>query len=444
MTSHERRTSIDRASVQSILSPKAESPAAADPPSPHIGVSPNRDQFSMPPPSRPQLGHARARSSISRRSNRLSLSFPIATGLAPYSNDSSRPTPTSTSSQSFPPTPVDSAHTSPNDPASYLVALAGQERKVLELKEELQKAEAELIKLKDQWKLRESYKKRAEIRAIQPLQLVQSTSTESTGNSIDVSKRNSMEIDKRKALLTKSLSVSTNDSRRKFSGAHTRTLSLLSPERANYKQPFSFPPVQETSENSPPKASSIPDTSQGITRINSNRNRHSYQSGVTHAKLIAEDVKAGLWTFLEDIRQATIGDEAAENAAAGKKNADPVKTAGKQPSRNSLRASARRRNQSPRGSPSPRPRDGERTIFDAVESSLVADKAKVKTKKSFQNRKTAKPISLAAPAIDDLDDGWSNWDSPMPKSPRWSGSTTASETPPTPSNGKKGVEHVVE
>lgn len=333
---------------------------------------------------------------------------------------------------------------SPNDPASYLVALASQERKVLELKEELQKAEADLLKLKDQWKLRESYKKRAEIRATQPLQPI-NASSDGTENAVDVSKRNSLEIDKRKALLTKSLNVSTTD-RRKFSGAHTRTLSLLSPERANYKQSFPFPPVQESAENSPPKSTSIPDTSQGITKINANRNRHSYQSGVTHAKLIAEDVKAGLWTFLEDIRQATIGDEAAENGGTGKKHVDPVKTAVKKSSKNSLRNSERKRNQSPRGSPSLKPRDSsiqERTLFDAVESSLNADKTKAKTKKAISKQKTTKPISLAAPAIDDLDDGWSNWDSPMPKSPRWSGSTTVSEDPPTPSNGKIEAEHSV-
>jgi hypothetical protein len=48
-------------------------------------------------------------------------------------------------------------------------------------------------------------------------------------------------------------------------------------------------------------------------------------------------------------------------------------------------------------------------------------------------KKTSRPLSLAAPA-DDLDDDWSNWDSPTPKSPRWSGSTTLSD-PATPSNG---------
>lgn len=446
MTSHNRRPSIDRASVQSILAPKVQSPAAADPPSPHIGASPNREQFSMAPPSRPNLGHARAQSYAGRRTNRLSLSFPIATGIAPYNSDSSKHTPTSSSAQSFPPTPPDSSIISPTDPTGYLVALAGQERKVLELKEELKKAEAELLKLKDQWRMRESYKKLAEIRAVQPLQAVQATGADGGNDAGDVAARQSLELDKRKALLN-NLNISTKDSRRKFSGAHTRTLSLLSPERANYKQPFPFPPVRESVESSPPKGTGIPDTSHGITRINS-RNRHSYQSGVTHnAKLIAEDVKAGLWTFLEDIRQATIGDEAAEAAAAkNKKPVDPVKQAVKKSSRSSLRNSDRRRNQSPRGSPSPKARESpvpERSIFDAVETSLAVDKSRARSKKTMAKQKSSKPISLAAPAIDDLDDGWSNWDSPLPKSPRWSGSTTVSEDPPTPSNGRLLEEELI-
>jgi hypothetical protein len=59
----------------------------------------------------------------------------------------------------------------------------------------------------------------------------------------------------------------------------------------------------------------MPDTSQGITKINTNRARH-YQGRVTHnAKLTAEDVKAGLWTFLEDLRQATVGEEGESGTA---------------------------------------------------------------------------------------------------------------------------------
>ena len=389
----------------------------------------------MPPPPRPE-GLSRTPSYTPRRPNRLSLSFPIATGIAPYSSDSSRPTPTSASSHSFPPTPPESV-ISPTDPASFLVAVAGQERKVLELKDELYKAEQELKRLKRQWMHRESFKKGAEskhIEQLQPLDAIVAAGGDA-GETALITTRHSMEIDKRKALLN-NLNIPKDkdkDARRKFSGAHTRTLSLLSPERSNYAQPFPFPPQESAEHSISSREPIIPDTSSAITRINSNKNRHSLQNGVTHnVKLIAEDVKAGLWTFMEDIRQATIGDEA--TGQTNKVTPDPVKAASKKSSKNNLRNSEKRRGQSPRGSPQPRMRDtSSGSLLDAAEPG--ADKSRPRTKTSLSKQKISRPLSLAAPAIDDLDEGWSNWDSPVPKSPRWSGSSATTDAPLTPSMG---------
>ena len=56
------------------------------------------------------------------------------------------------------------------DSNTFLTALASQERRVLELKEELQKAETDLEKLKRQWTTHEAAKKRNELRQIEPLQ----------------------------------------------------------------------------------------------------------------------------------------------------------------------------------------------------------------------------------------------------------------------------------
>src|SRR3954447_17636338 len=149
MASHNRRrSSIDSASVQSILT-SGESAKALASPSPHVGNSPNRAHFAMSPPPRPLAKHSRALSYTPRRPNRLSLSFPVAASTD--SNDSARPTPTSSNTSSFPPTPAEVSIASPNDPNGFLVSLASQERKVLELKEELQKAEAELETLKRRW-----------------------------------------------------------------------------------------------------------------------------------------------------------------------------------------------------------------------------------------------------------------------------------------------------
>jgi hypothetical protein len=323
---------------------------------------------------------------------------------------------------------------------------------VLELKEELEKAEADLTKLKRQWAVHEAHKKKAEIRHVEQLQPLQTVATEGAFNEDGTIKtRQSAELDRRKALLS---NINTKESRRKvISGGHTRTLSLLSPERSNYPRPF--PPVRENSSESQgsqssfPRSTTMPDTSQGITRVGSHRARPlSYQGGLTHgAKQVAEDVKAGLWTFLEDLRQATVGDEAVNGTMNRASTEHTSKGPMRKGSKSSLlgadkgrsqKGNANSQTQSPR-TPSPRTWDsltgGNNALLDAagslwpdVEQSQAAAKTATPAKKS-------RTLSLAAPALDD-DDDWSNWDSPTPKSPRWSGSTTVSEDPATPSSGK--------
>ena len=428
---HRRRSSINRASVEFILTSGEPSQPAA-PPSPHVGDSPNRAHFAMSPPARPTPSHSRALSYTLRNPNRLSLSFPVATSS--NSNESSRPTPTSSDAQSFPPTPADPSPL-PNDSNGFLVALAGQERRVLELKEELQKAEDELKRLKKQWANHEAHKKKAEIRHFEQLQPLQTVVTGGSSDESEVKTRQSSELDRRKAILS-NLNIpkdSPKESRRKFSGAHTRALSLLSPERSNFTQPF--PPVQESgSENSGfPRSTTMPDTSQGITKVSSRHSRNSYHGGVTHgAKQIAEDVKAGLWTFLEDLRQATVGDEAV-HGSPNRTNLDASNSGtARRGSKTSLLSNERKRDKSPRGL-SPRTWDsltGSPALLDAAGSMWSDDQLRT----SKTPKKTNRPLSLAAPNVDDLDDDWSNWDSPTPKSPRWSGSTTMSD-PATPSNG---------
>jgi hypothetical protein len=453
MTTRNRRaSSIDRASVLSILTSGASHNAAA-PPSPHVGGSPNRELFAMDPPPRPQVvKHTRAMSYNPRRPNRLSLSFPVSTST--ICNDSARPTPTSSNAPSFPATPATPAQAtpapSPTDANNFLVALAGQERRVLELKEELEKAELDLKKLKKQWAYHEASKKRAEIRHSEPLRSLHTVTTEGeSSNEEGSANRQSVETDRRKALLSK---IHTESRRKVLTGGHTRTLSLLSPDRPNYAQPFPFPPVQESGSESDtsslPRSTTMPDTSQGITKISSNRARHSYQGGVTHnAKQIAEDVKAGLWTFLEDLRQATVGDE----AVTGSTNRASLDTANKDPKRTGSKSSLASSERGKRGT-SPRPADARTwdsltgsnhalldaagTMWEEMDQSCSASKSLTPLKQ----KPAAKSLSTV-PIVDDLDDDWSNWDSPTPKSPRWSGSTELTD-PATPSHSK-GEDHPV-
>ncbi|KUJ17389.1 uncharacterized protein LY89DRAFT_584699 [Mollisia scopiformis] len=439
MASHQRRrSSIDRASINAILT-SGEPGQPAAPPSPHVGTSPNRACFAMSPPPRPITNHARALSYNPRKPNRLSLSFPVAPST--NASESARPTPTSSNVPSFPPTPAEIVPTpSPNDPSGFLVALASQERKVLELKEELERAENELKHLKKQWAVHESHKKKAEIRHVEPLVSLSAVATESESGDGTASTRQSAELDRRKALLS-NLNI-PKESRRKFSGAHTRTLSLLSPERANFKEPRPFSPVHESSfeHHGLSKSTTMPDTSQGITRVSSSRanHRHSYQSGMTHgAKQIAEDLKAGMWTFLEDLRQATVGDEAVNGTTTRSAVDAPNATGTPRRSSKGNLLNNGKRGQSPRGS-SPRTWDsltGNNSLLDTANSLWSdADPLTPASKTPLVSKKT-RSISLAAPALDDLDDDWSNWDSPTPKSPRWSASTTLSEPDPaTPSS----------
>ena len=128
-----------------------------------------RQQRQLKRSSLPARPHAAA-----RHTKRLTLNFPInipPAGSVPTSADPSVSSPgsmtpltqTSTTRQSpaiGTPLPLE---TPEDDGSSILTAIASQERKVLEVREELQRAETELATLKKQWVLSEKSKKRTEI-----------------------------------------------------------------------------------------------------------------------------------------------------------------------------------------------------------------------------------------------------------------------------------------
>ena len=309
---------------------------------------------------------------------------------------------------------------------------------MLELKEELQKAEAELATLKLQWAAHERAKKRAEIRHIQPLQPLQTVVAEGGRSSeeIDGPTRQSAELDRRKALLS---NIAREPRRKVITGGHTRTLSLLSPDRSNYTQPF--PPVQESAAESrePPRSTMMPDTSKGITKI---RSRHSYQGGVAdNAKQIAVDMKAGLWTFLEDLRQATVGDEpitGKSNRAGGDSPWSGPKR--KESPSNQPKTEGDQGAQLPKRNASPRTWDsltGSSSVLLDAGGTYYLDASR-RGSKSVAAAKVANPFQ---PDVDELDDSWGEWDSPVPVSPRWSGSTELSgpATPATANTENRSV-----
>ncbi|RAL66435.1 hypothetical protein DID88_006126 [Monilinia fructigena] len=369
---HNRAISIDRASVESILT-GADQPT--DVPSPHID---------------------RALSYTSRRPNRLSLTFPVAPSNGP---EYARATPTSSNAPSIPGTPADpNVILSPNDPNGFLVALASQERRVLELREELDKAESELKQLKNNGRFMKQQRREQKF-AI-------------TRNS-NLCRQSSIDLDRRKAFLANlphQPKDQKNPRRKIITGGHTRTLSLLSPERLTH-----ITTLREfngtTSAEGMARTTTMPDTSIGISKVNTNRaNRHSYQGGlgVTNGvKQITEDVKAGLWTFLEDLRQATVGDEAVNGTANKRSSLDSAQRGlNKRISKGSLRA---------RRGKSPRPDLSSQRTWDSLTGDNPAlldlggalwqdpETLAAPIKPTKVQKKPARPISFPTPTIDDDD-----------------------------------------
>jgi len=206
-----------------------------------------------------------------------------------------------------------------HDSNAFLTALAAQERKVLELKEELQRAEANLEKLKKQWAVHETTKKRYELRQVEPLQPL-SAQLPCAGTLADHETMVSGEQERRKLrpLTTR------QPQRTVFSGSrHTKTLSLLTPKPSagDQSQPsgiISSPKKARrgTTEGSP-RSKIIPELSSTSNMSDvpkSSRPRQSISGPpkdpiLDAGKQLVGDFKDGFWTFFEDLRQATVGEE---------------------------------------------------------------------------------------------------------------------------------------
>jgi len=293
--------------VDTIFAINGANSSRRPPPAEHLPGSPSqRVSFESPQisGSPTKSAHARSKSVMDspRRLNRLSMSFPVL----PPTAGSSRPT-------SWANSPVVSpAEPSPSAEGNFLTQLASQERKVLELKEALRQAEVELDRLKRHWASHEALKKRADVRRVQALQPLSAnlSSLETSEDDVDGSSQwLQKEMERRKALLS---GIKTSN-RKVFSGSkHTRTLSLLSPEKTQFSQPFPQPTDLRRSEDNPYR-SPIHDSR---PTVNAHADTLSQLEGqpkdmiLRTGKQMASDIKDGLWTFFEDIRQATIGEEA--------------------------------------------------------------------------------------------------------------------------------------
>ena len=382
-------------------------------------ISDAKTSESMPPPQPPATSETietrstRSTSSASRNANRLSLTLPIA----PPNSFSSRPTPTS----SMPPTPVDTLTlNSPVESEDFIVAIAAQERRVLELREELARAESALKKLQRQWTITEACKKRPPHTTAEPRRALAPAANLRDGQADSpVSKRNS-ELERRKAiLLAQSQGASRPHKRTVIRGGHTRTLSLLSPTK-----PVSDMSIHED-QNSAQSSESyvIQSPAPAIRTINKRATwappRSTQQP--TGVKQLANDFKQGLWTFVEDLRQATVGDEAVSgttNRTSGM-SSRPEHADGNQ---DTIRASTVNRGRIPLSAEL----DSQSNSPDSSSPSSSGDRLQHRrtTSRPEPRARARKHYSWTPLTFDSFDDDdWANWDSPNVKTSRWSGST---------------------
>ena len=368
---------------------------ASQPQPPCLDSSQHRDRASSPPTS----------NATARRAKRLTLNFPIGVQLPPPASSdpssgteqSPSPSPaangnmrhlrstTTTNITSLPDRPSTASpavlNEHQNDNYPILTAIAAQERKVLELKEELQKAETELATLKKQWAVGEKGRKRNELihhaQALKPLspthptEIPTTSQAEETQNHKEPSeadKQQSVDLSVLRAQARLSQDLSRHNSvshspidspggsdsgtsvsargRTVFqSSRHARNLSLLS-STANLPSPNPLSSPQPTRDADDPRKQQYPrgsrlprsatlpsmdrkgDQSPSETAGSTSNTENQVEKGAWRRSLppipqdprtealvrtgrqMATDFRDGLWTFIEDIRQATVGEEA--------------------------------------------------------------------------------------------------------------------------------------
>jgi hypothetical protein len=314
----------------------------------------------------------------------------------------------------------------PSGTNEFIIAVAAQERRVLELREELARAEADLIKLKKQWTAQEAQQKRASLR-----QLDLSRTSTPTQDDEPRSARLSTDLDRRRSLmLNQSTPTNTPGRRRVIRGGHTRTLSLLSPPKSDAGFAVHEDKEHEALKLPPAELRAAQLTNPTLSK------RSSWQPRMSHAQLqqaggaampqLVEDFKLGFRAFVEDIRQITVGEEPinGQNGTPGQSTAGSTENTPKD--NDTIR-------------PTQPARPNVMTTFDLAGSLAATPTPPARTRDV--GRENVRPIknkrfSWTPLGFDSLDDtDWSNWESPAStKSSRWSGSTVnTSATEDTPS-----------
>lgn len=311
-----------------------------------------------PSPASPPNTASSSRPNGARHSKRLTLNFPINPPPPDVSSPGSMTAVTHSSarqsqSPALPPDTGSASFDEHDDGNGLLRAIASQERKVLELREELQHAESDLAALKKQWTSSEKTRKRTEINLhAEPLLSLKSpddpghrrpqsiaappdttASSSSARQSRDLDRRHSVRSTAAPAPAGSTVSV---NGRRVFQGSHARTLSLLSaasdsasrkPDSLDHARPDSdriarvpraatLPSVDRITTDPPFRTpDTIPKPATAVAagdippQWRNSMPPPSREALMRTGKQMASDLREGLWTFLEDIRQATVGEE---------------------------------------------------------------------------------------------------------------------------------------
>ncbi|KAL6706305.1 hypothetical protein ACN47E_005595 [Coniothyrium glycines] len=367
--------------------------------------------------------HARSKTvDLVGQGKRLSLQFPIqpAAATTPASHPP-RARPQSWVSGGPPPIPSPEASADSSAEPNILAVLAAQERFVLELREELTKAEVDLKNLKKYYAQHEASKRRNDVRKVAPLQPLNTTLANVPADHNDDDGSNQWmqrEMERRKSLLN-----NTKSSQRKvFSGSrHLRTLSLLSPDKScspSFPQPLNLMDDESSSPAQPSQAPARSSTSSDFSRqlLDVGENDKEEGSAMPHIQReaiiragtqMANDFKTGLFTFIEDLRQATVGDEAVNGGEA-----DPAANV-----KGSLLKSAR-----PLSDPRPpltRSASSKKSVQKPSsfgddfwkENGLSDPKNSTMTKKTHTAKSIHTPQKQTRQPVTEEED-WDNWDTP--------------------------------
>ncbi|PFH58516.1 hypothetical protein XA68_13580 [Ophiocordyceps unilateralis] len=336
-----------------------------------------------------------------RASYRLSLTIPIA----PPTSGPSRPMPASVAPPPIPPAAVETPKLPlSSDANDFIIAVAAQERRVLELREELARAEADLALLKSRWIAEEPHT----AKGTGPVVDLPGSATVDMADDVSMASRRSAELDRRKLLLqSQGLTQDTpgGNRRKVIRGGHARTLSLLSPARMSSDFSLLGNNVLGATDPRPAQATNPAQLKRASWQP------RSVQSSPTVPRFV-EDFKSGLRAFVDDIRQITVGEEPIRGAPLTSRGPltqrqNGVASRGPERQRSGLVS----RTQS---TPSP-------SIVSPVLGSRNVTAVSIERPKPVKS----KPFSFTPLRLDSMDDcDWSNWESPSAgKTTRWSGST---------------------